>query len=110
MQDILIAYGQTELSPINNMTLPDDSLERRTETVGRAMPWVEIKIIDEAGHVVPVGQKGEICTRGLSVMQGYWNDPEKLPRRLIPLDGCTRVTLPPWMRRVMCALSAASKT
>lgn len=77
MQDILIAYGQTELSPINNMTLPDDSLERRTETVGRAMPWVEIKIVDEAGHVVPVGQKGEICTRGYSVMQGYWNDPEK---------------------------------
>ena len=77
MQDILIAYGQTELSPINNMTLPDDSLERRTETVGRAMPWVEIKIMDEAGHVVPVGQKGEICTRGYSVMQGYWNDPEK---------------------------------
>lgn len=77
MQDILIAYGQTELSPINNMTLPDDSLERRTETVGRAMPWVEIKIIDEAGHVVPVGQKGEICTRGYSVMQGYWNDLEK---------------------------------
>ena len=77
MEDILIAYGQTELSPINNMTLPDDSLERRTETVGRAMPWVEIKIVDEAGHVVPVGQKGEICTRGYSVMQGYWNDPEK---------------------------------
>ena len=77
MQDILIAYGQTELSPINNMTLPDDSLERRTETVGRAMPWVEIKIIDELGRVVPVGEKGEICTRGYSVMQGYWNDPEK---------------------------------
>ena len=77
MQDVLIAYGQTELSPINNMTLPDDSLERRTETVGRAMPWVEIKIVDEAGYVVPVGQKGEICTRGYSVMQGYWNDPEK---------------------------------
>jgi len=77
MQDILIAYGQTELSPINNMTLPDDSLERRTETVGRAMPWVEGKVIDEAGHVVPVGQKGEICARGYAVMQGYWNDPEK---------------------------------
>ena len=71
MQDILIAYGQTELSPINNMTLPDDSLERRTETVGRAMPWVEIKIIDEAGHVVPVGQRGR-SARGYSVMQGYW--------------------------------------
>ena len=77
MEDILIAYGQTELSPINNMTLPNDSLERRTETVGRAMPWVEIKIVDEAGQVVATGQKGEICTRGYSVMRGYWNDPER---------------------------------
>ena len=77
MNDILIAYGQTEVSPINNMTLPNDSLERRTETVGRAVPWVEIKVIDDAGRVVPVGEKGEICTRGYSVMQGYWNDPER---------------------------------
>ncbi|NBT28203.1 MAG: AMP-binding protein [Gammaproteobacteria bacterium] len=77
MDDILIAYGQTEVSPINNMTLPNDSLERRTETVGRAVPWVEIKVIDDAGRVVPVGEKGEICTRGYSVMQGYWNDPER---------------------------------
>ena len=77
MKDILIAYGQTEVSPINNMTLPDDSLERRTETVGRAVPWVEIKVIDESGRVVPIGEKGELCTRGYSVMQGYWNDPER---------------------------------
>ena len=77
MEDILIAYGQTELSPINNMTLPNDTLERRTETVGRAMPWVEIKVVDEEGRVVPVGEKGEICTRGYSVMQGYWNDEER---------------------------------
>ena len=77
MKDILIGYGQTEVSPINNMTLPDDSLERRTETVGRAVPWVEIKVIDESGRVVPIGAKGEICTRGYSVMQGYWNDPER---------------------------------
>ena len=77
MEDILIAYGQTELSPINNITLPNDSLERRTETVGRAMPWVEIKIVDEDGRVVATGQKGEICTRGYSVMRGYWNDPER---------------------------------
>ena len=77
MEDILIAYGQTELSPINNITLPNDSLERRTETVGRAMPWAEVKIVNEEGHVVPVGEKGEICTRGYSVMQGYWNDPER---------------------------------
>ena len=77
MEDILIAYGQTELSPINNMTLPDDSLERRTETVGRAMPWVEIKIVDESNRVVAIGEKGEICTRGYSVMREYWNDPER---------------------------------
>ena len=77
MEDILIAYGQTELSPINNMTLPNDSLERRTETVGRAMPWVEIKIVDEDGRVVATGEKGEICTRGYSVMRGYWNDLER---------------------------------
>ncbi len=77
MKDILIGYGQTEVSPINNMTLPDDSLQRRTETVGRAVPWVEIKVIDDSGRVVPIGEKGEICTRGYSVMQGYWNDPER---------------------------------
>lgn len=77
MEDILIGYGQTELSPINNMTLPDDSLERRTETVGRAMPWVEIKIVDESNRVVATGEKGEICTRGYSVMREYWNDPER---------------------------------
>ena len=77
MESVLIAYGQTELSPINHITRPDDSLKRRTETVGRAMPWVEIKIVDQEGHVVPVGEKGEICTRGYSVMQGYWDDPVK---------------------------------
>ena len=84
MKDILIGYGQTEVSPINNMTLPDDSLQRRTETVGRAVPWVEIKVIDESGRVVPIGEKGEICTRGYSVMQGYWNDPERTAETIDP--------------------------
>ena len=77
MQDVLIAYGQTELSPVNHMTLRDDTLERRTETVGRAVPWVEIKIVDSENCVVAPGEKGEICTRGYSVMQGYWNDEER---------------------------------
>lgn len=77
MEDILIGYGQTEVSPINHMTLPGDSLQKRTETVGRAVPWVEIRLIDEQGQVVPIGEKGEICTRGYSVMRGYWNDPER---------------------------------
>jgi fatty-acyl-CoA synthase len=77
MEHILIGYGQTEVSPINHMTLPEDSLKKRTGTVGRAVPWVEIKIVDENGMVMPIGSKGEICTRGYSVMRGYWNDKER---------------------------------
>ncbi|MFK7976711.1 MAG: AMP-binding protein [Halioglobus sp.] len=77
MPDVLIAYGQTETSPVNHITLPDDSLQKRTETVGRAVPWVEIKIIDDAGRVAPIGATGEICARGYSVMRGYWNEEER---------------------------------
>tara|TARA_R110002110_G_C13470525_1_gene720920 strand:+ start:31091 stop:32776 length:1686 start_codon:yes stop_codon:yes gene_type:complete len=77
MQDILIGYGQTEVSPLNHLTLPDDSLEKRTQTVGRAVPWVEIKIVDEHDRVVETGERGEICTRGYSVMRGYWNDEQR---------------------------------
>ena len=84
MENILIGYGQTELSPINNMTLPGDSLEKRTGTVGRAVPWVEVRISDENGIVVPVGEKGEICTRGYSVMRGYWNDDERTAETIDP--------------------------
>ena len=84
MERVLLAYGQTELSPINHITRSDDSLTRRTETVGRAMPWVEIKIVDQDGRVVPVGEKGEICTRGYSVMQGYWDDPLKTAETIDP--------------------------
>ena len=77
MSEVLIGYGQTETSPVNHMTIAGDSLQKRTETVGRAVPWVEIKIINEEGHVVPPGEKGEICARGYSVMRGYWNDEER---------------------------------
>jgi fatty-acyl-CoA synthase len=77
MPDILIGYGQTEVSPLNHLTLPGDSLEKRTQTVGRAVPWVEIRIVDKQGIVVPIGEKGEICTRGYSVMRGYWDDEER---------------------------------
>jgi fatty-acyl-CoA synthase len=75
MSEVLIAYGQTECSPVNHMTLADDPLEKRVETVGRAGPHLEVKIVDEAGNIVPVGQRGDICTRGYAVMDGYWNDP-----------------------------------
>ncbi|MFT4614677.1 MAG: fatty-acyl-CoA synthase [Bacteroidia bacterium] len=77
MSEVLIAYGQTETSPVNHMTIASDSLQKRTETVGRAVPWVEIKIINEHGQVVAPGETGEICARGYSVMQGYWSDEER---------------------------------
>ena len=77
MNHILIGYGQTELSPINHLTLPEDEIEKRVETVGRAVPWVEIKLVDADGRVVPIGERGEVCTRGYSVMLGYWNDEEQ---------------------------------
>jgi fatty-acyl-CoA synthase len=77
MHDVLIAYGQTETSPVNHQTDPNDSIKKRTQTVGRAVPWVEIKITDEDDRVVAVGEKGEICVRGYSVMRGYWNDEER---------------------------------
>ena len=77
MENILIAYGQTELSPINLITKPEDSMRNRIETVGRAVPRIEVKIADDSGRVVAVGEKGEVCTRGYSVMRGYWNDEEK---------------------------------
>lgn len=76
MGDITIAYGMTETSPVSTQTLPDDPLDARIETVGRVMPHLEIKIVDEAGHIVPRGTEGELCTRGYSVMSGYWGDPD----------------------------------
>jgi fatty-acyl-CoA synthase len=78
MREIAICYGMTETSPVATMTRWDDDLRRRTETVGRPMPHVQVKIIDTAsGAVVPRGSIGELCTRGYSVMRGYWREPEK---------------------------------
>ncbi len=78
MSEVAIAYGMTETSPVSCQTLIDDDLERRTSSIGRAHPHVEIKIVDpDTGQTVERGQPGEFCTRGYSVMLGYWNDPEK---------------------------------
>ena len=77
MSEVAIAYGMTETSPVSTQTRFGDDLERRTETVGRVLPHLEIKIIDPStGVVVPQGEAGELCTRGYSVMLGYWNEPE----------------------------------
>ncbi|MGB5688823.1 MAG: AMP-binding protein [Woeseiaceae bacterium] len=83
MENVLIGYGQTELSPVNHLTLPDDSLENRTQTVGRPIPYIEVKIVDEKDRVVPIGEQGEICTRGYSVMLGYWNDEDKTAETIV---------------------------
>ncbi|WP_233211631.1 AMP-binding protein [Mycobacterium sp. shizuoka-1] len=78
MSEVSIAYGMTETSPVSCQTLIDDDLDRRTATVGRAHPHVEIKIVDPGtGAVVERGTPGEFCTRGYSVMLGYWNDEQK---------------------------------
>lgn len=78
MSEVSIAYGMTETSPVSCQTRVDDDLDRRTATIGRAAPHVEIKIVDPAtGETVPRGEPGEFCTRGYSVMLGYWNDEAK---------------------------------
>ncbi|MET9340647.1 AMP-binding protein [Nonomuraea sp. NPDC003804] len=78
MTEVAICYGMTETSPVSTMTRTDDTLERRTETVGRVMPHVEVKIVHpETGLTVPRGEPGELCTRGYSVMLGYWDEPGK---------------------------------
>ncbi|BCG24244.1 AMP-binding protein [Pseudomonas tohonis] len=75
MAEVQIAYGMTETSPVSLQTGPDDGLELRVTTVGRTQPHLESKIVDADGRIVPRGQIGELCTRGYSVMLGYWNNP-----------------------------------
>ena len=90
ISELSIAYGMTETSPVSCQTRIDDDLQRRTATVGRAHPHVEIKVIDPGtGEIVKRGQPGELCTRGYSVMLGYWHDEERT-REVIDGDG--------WMR------------
>jgi fatty-acyl-CoA synthase len=77
MRDVTICYGMTETSPVSFQSSPDDPIERRVSTVGRIHPHVEVKIVDAEGRIVPPGTPGELCTRGYSVMLGYWNDRDK---------------------------------
>jgi len=77
MKEVTICYGMTETSPVSFQSATDDPLEKRVSTVGRIHPHVQVKIIDEHGRVVPRGTSGELCTRGYSVMLGYWDDEEK---------------------------------
>lgn len=77
MEDVTIAYGMTETSPVSTQTAVDDPIERRVSTIGRIHPHLEVKIVDGDGRVVAPGVTGELCTRGYSVMRGYWDDEER---------------------------------
>ncbi|AJY13000.1 AMP-binding protein [Burkholderia dolosa] len=85
LSEITIAYGMTETSPVSFQSSTDDPLEKRTTTVGRIQPHLEVKIIDPSGDIVPVGATGELCTKGYSVMLGYWDDDAKT--REVLIDG-----------------------
>jgi fatty-acyl-CoA synthase len=78
MEQVTIAYGMTETSPVSTQTALDDPIDKRVGSVGRVHPHVELKIVDpETGLTVSRGEPGEFCTRGYSIMLGYWNDPER---------------------------------
>ena len=77
MGEVTIAYGMTETSPVSFQSSTDDPLERRVSTVGRIHPHVEVKVVDLEGRIVPRGERGELCTRGYSIMLGYWDEAEK---------------------------------
>jgi fatty-acyl-CoA synthase len=85
MAEVTIMYGMTETSPVSTMTRREDDLERRVSTVGTAMPHVEVQVVDpESGLTVPTGTPGELCTRGYSVMLGYWDAPEQTAEAVDP--------------------------
>jgi fatty-acyl-CoA synthase len=78
MPEVTICYGMTETSPVSTQTRRDDALDRRVSTVGTVMPHLEVAVVDpETDLPVPTGESGELCTRGYSVMSGYWDEPEK---------------------------------
>ncbi|MEX3790147.1 AMP-binding protein [Paraburkholderia sp. BR14374] len=83
LSEITIAYGMTETSPVSFQSSTTDPLDKRTTTVGRIQPHLEVKIVDPLGNIVPVGETGELCTRGYSVMLGYWGDEAKTHESIV---------------------------
>lgn len=77
MSEVTIAYGMTETSPVSFQSATDDPLDKRVATVGRVQPHLQCKVVDATGEIVPRGETGELCTRGYSVMLGYWDDDER---------------------------------
>lgn len=82
MDGCTICYGATENSPVTFQTFRSDSLEKKVETIGKVQAHTEVKIIDDSGHIVPVGETGEICIRGYCVMRGYWGDEEQTKKAI----------------------------
>jgi len=83
MSEITNCYGMTETSPVSFQSAVDDNIQVRTTTVGSVLPHIEVKVIDDQGNTVPRGVRGELCTKGYSVMQGYWNDPKKTREAIV---------------------------
>lgn len=83
MHEVTNCYGMTETSPVSFQSHIDDNLEKRSTTVGRIHPHVEVKVIGADGNILPRGSRGEICTKGYSVMQGYWDDDEKTNESIV---------------------------
>jgi len=84
MKEVTIAYGMTETSPVSFQSNRDDTLEQRVATVGSILPHLEVKIVDGDGRVTPRGERGELLTRGYSVMHGYWDDEDKTKQAIDP--------------------------
>ena len=83
LDQVTICYGMTETSPVSFQSFVDDPVKKRCSTVGRVHPHVEIKVVDDSGAVLPVGQQGELCTRGYLVMKGYWNDDARTRKSIV---------------------------
>jgi fatty-acyl-CoA synthase len=83
MTEVTIAYGMTETSPVSFQSSTDDPLDKRVSTVGRVQPHLQVKVVDADGRIVPVGEKGELCTKGYSVMLGYWDDAAKTAESIV---------------------------
>ena len=83
MSEVTICYGMTETSPVSFQSFVDDPIEKRCATVGRIHPHLEVKIVNKEGQIVPVGVRGELCTKGYSVMKGYWEDKERTEDTII---------------------------
>jgi fatty-acyl-CoA synthase len=87
MEEVCICYGMTETSPVSTQSYVDDPLDKRVATVGKVHPHIEIKIINpETGDILPRNQRGELCTKGYSVMKGYWNN-DQVTHQVIDEDG-----------------------